>query len=284
MGIVAKTNTFTGVEDPQLPWIDTDLDTLYVEINGNLDDDNIKANADIAQSKIASLMADLASKLNDIGDTITGELILKFAGPYLRFIGTEASAKDWRLVEGGGGFFFQLNTGTELVPVWVTLYALDSGGAPLTTLSLTPKSYVDAQVLAAFSGMGFSKITKTNGDFATTSTSFVDVTGLTATITTAARRAQISFIGNVTNDTGGDAHTCVTLLIDGVNQGGTDGLVINHPDTGRRQNASFTLPSDVLTAGSHTFKIQLKVRTGGTGTLLASTTQPAIFVVQELPF
>jgi hypothetical protein len=38
MGLITKTNSFTGQSTSQLTWLDTDLDTLYAEINGNLDD------------------------------------------------------------------------------------------------------------------------------------------------------------------------------------------------------------------------------------------------------
>lgn len=79
MGLITKTNTFTGASNPELPWLDTDLDTLYTEINGNLDDANIKTNAGIAQAKVANLTTGLAAIRSDIQELQDGLAVFQAA-------------------------------------------------------------------------------------------------------------------------------------------------------------------------------------------------------------
>lgn len=57
MGIIAKPNTFTAgaTKSGEAAQINANYDTIYAEFNGNIEDANVKANAAIAQSKIASL-------------------------------------------------------------------------------------------------------------------------------------------------------------------------------------------------------------------------------------
>ncbi len=73
------------------------------------------------------------------------------------------------------------------------------------------------------------------------------------------------------------------LLIDGVSQGGTAGLVVCAGSAGGVDNwpANFTFLTDTLTAGSHVFKIQWKV-SGGTGTARSSSVVPTILSIVEL--
>jgi hypothetical protein len=128
-GIVTKPNTFTGQTSPQLPWLDSDFDTLYSEFNGNIDDANIKNNAGIQESKISNLVSDLAARLLLAGGQLTGDLSLKKTTPAVRLIGTEGSAKDWQMVESAGSILLQENTGTEGTPTWVTRVTLPAGTA-----------------------------------------------------------------------------------------------------------------------------------------------------------
>jgi len=128
-GLVTKPNTFVGTTSPQLPWLDSNFDTLYSEFNGNIDDANLKSNAAISQAKILNLVGDLAARLNLAGGQMTGRIDVKMAMPYVRLIGTEASAKDWRMVESAGSLLMQENTGTEATPTWVTRFNLSAGTA-----------------------------------------------------------------------------------------------------------------------------------------------------------
>lgn len=133
---------------------------------------------------------------------------------------------------------------------------------------------------------GFSgqqdRVVRTAGSLSTTSTSFVDATGLSITMTTGAKRCLVSFIGYVYHGSN-QAGIYIQLDIDGTDQGGTFGLAGETTISGGNDahNASFTYLTDVLTAASHTFKIQWRV-TSGTGNMYADTQVPAVFSVVEL--
>jgi hypothetical protein len=122
-----------------------------------------------------------------------------------------------------------------------------------------------------------SRITLTTGNLTTGSGTFGDATGLTTTITTGARRCIIEFTCSVS--AASSSIGCVDIAIDGTRVGGTDGLAY-----GQFANGGIHLfyLSDVLTAASHTFKIQFKDLSGAaTLTLYASTSMPAILTVLE---
>lgn len=125
-------------------------------------------------------------------------------------------------------------------------------------------------------------VNKTDAPFTTTSATFVDVTGLSITQTTAAVRCIVIFHG-VINNSGANQGTCVTLDIDGSNVGGTNGLVFATMQSANdRTPASFTYVTDVLSAASHTFKIQLRSTGGNTAALQAdAAVVPARFTVLE---
>jgi len=124
------------------------------------------------------------------------------------------------------------------------------------------------------------KKTLTSGNITTTGTSFADIaSGLNITLTTGARRCLVGLIAWGNNNTA-SATDSTDVEIDGTRIGGTFGLM-----SGKNTDhfsLAFTFLTDVLTAGSHTFKPQWKVDSG-TGTLFASSTAPCIFFVQELP-
>jgi hypothetical protein len=52
MGIITKPTTFTDGTVPTAAQFNNDFDTVYTEFNGNIQNANIKAAADIAESKI----------------------------------------------------------------------------------------------------------------------------------------------------------------------------------------------------------------------------------------
>lgn len=62
MAIIVKPYTFVAgvTKSGEAAQVNSDLDTLYTEFNGNIDNANIKANAGIAQSKILNLTSDIA--------------------------------------------------------------------------------------------------------------------------------------------------------------------------------------------------------------------------------
>ena len=67
-------------------------------------------------------------------DDITNSLStfwFKGSNPYIRLIGSETNAKDWRWVEDAGNIVFDENTGTEATPVWTRRFVLASGGSAI---------------------------------------------------------------------------------------------------------------------------------------------------------
>lgn len=101
---------------------------------------------------------------------------------------------------------------------------------------------------------------------ATTSTVFVDVPGLTVTLTTAGGALLVGFTG-VAGNAGGPT-VVFDVVVDGVSQGGVDGVV---GSTAGVVPMSFVWLVDGLAAGAHTVKLQWKV-SAGTGTLYAGGT------------
>jgi len=106
--------------------------------------------------------------------------------------------------------------------------------------------------------------TATNAsDLTTTSTSYVDITGMSITLTTGANRVLVGFSGIGYNDTTASLLD-FTVDIDG---SAADGIISFAQSVANyRSNVSFTYLSSVLTAASHTIKIQWKV-SANTGNL-----------------
>lgn len=122
-----------------------------------------------------------------------------------------------------------------------------------------------------------STVKLTSGDLGTSSTTFVDATGLTVTLTTAAVRCLVLLNATIKNSS--TQQTCVDIAIDGTRVGGDFGMVFSGGTNNSPATISFL--TDVLTAGSHTIKAQWRVD-GGTGTLYAATTTaPATLQVIE---
>lgn len=281
-GLISKPFTFSSGTLIKSSDMNSNFDTIMNEFNGNISDANIATSAAIQQSKIVNLTTDLAARLLDTGDTITGELKSKYSTPCHRFTGSEASAKDWQICESAGSTIFQENTGTEGTPTWTTRYTLAAGaGGPATGTDLSTKTYVDGLTKS----LAFGKVVKTDGDVSL-STSYATVAGLSPSITTGAHRVKITFIGSFKSADNQTHNGGITLLIDTVDVGGSAGMIKTSwasGNTTRYANASFTFVSEVLTAASHTFEIQVKDESGGTSVLKASDL-PAVLIAEELPY
>jgi len=125
----------------------------------------------------------------------------------------------------------------------------------------------------------FGRVVRTSGSVSTTSTSLVDLTGASITLTTGAFPVHLSFAASWYNDTDTQA-IYINADIDGALELGTNGIVDN--DTfNQENNASFSLDSAALTAASHTFKIKFKV-SGGTGVITGSSSNAYNFSVHEI--
>jgi hypothetical protein len=121
----------------------------------------------------------------------------------------------------------------------------------------------------------------TTGDITTASTTYVD-TGVTVTITTGAVRCLIAFIAMAKNS-GATDNAMFDLAIDGTRVGSTAFGTSFRSGTANGP-ISFTYVTDVLTAASHTFKIQYRSSSGSnTATMYASTgVSPAVLSVSEM--
>ncbi len=234
----------------------------------------------------------------------TGDVV----GPVSAFRGDFAQYGDTTgkiIVDSGYSPASFVRPNSSFVPGHIIVVDSSSGGGQIfardggilnTALVKGPTSAISGN-LAVFSGTSgkviadggtpgggglvqFSGVKLTGGDITTASASFVDLTGATVTITTGATRCMVSFSGAFTINA--IATGFVTLLIDGVNQGGTQGIVaVTIASSGFLTNVSFQFTTTaVLSAGSHTFKIQWRTQTG-TATMSASSTSPCIFQVIE---
>jgi hypothetical protein len=277
-GLVSKPFTFSPNTLAKSSEVNSDFDTIYNEFNGNISDANISSIAAIQQSKINNLVTDLLTKLADTGDTITGELKSKYSTPCWRATGTEGSAKDWSICENAGAVQIRENTGSEGAPTWTVRYTLPAGaGGPATGTDLTTKTYVDGLT----KDLGVGVVNKTDGDFTIASLTAVDITGLTSTFSTGARRARVSFSGVVSNAAGGSRTIQLQALVDGVAIPGT--VIKQTMGAGTETTYSFSVITAALSAASHTFKMQaLTSSAAGTQTLLANATFPAHFSAEEL--
>lgn len=135
---------------------------------------------------------------------------------------------------------------------------------------------------AGAGGGGFTQLQEvklTSGNLSTVSTSFVDATGLTITLTTAAVRCIVKVMVSVSSSTGGNVG--LDIAVDGVRQGQAYGLAIVSPETGAVSPITLDLVTGVLSAASHTIKVQWRTD-GGTGTMQATPTiTPAVLQVLE---
>lgn len=126
---------------------------------------------------------------------------------------------------------------------------------------------------------------RTAGNYTTTSITFTDVdaTNMALVITTGARRVMVGLIGTADNGGPSASYVYFTVAIDGVDKGGTLGMVaVSSESGGRSGNASFVYLSDVLTAASHTFKLRWRA-SAGTATLRGNSAGwTARFWVAEL--
>lgn len=94
-------------------------------------------------------------------------------------------------------------------------------------------------------------------DFSTTSNVFTNVTDLTITFTTGARRVLLSLTASIFN--AGTINNYLTFAVDETNVAGANGLL---QESGTSQNIRVTrhihFITNILTATSHTFKVQLR--------------------------
>ena len=159
-------------------------------------------------------------------------------------------------------------------------YSIDQTGKLFVcTVAGTPGTWT--QVGAAAAALASAVVRITSGDITSSSASFVDLTGVTVTMTTGAHRVLVTFSA-LASATAGTVNMSFDLAIDGTRQGGAAGLTQGGSTAGGiNANPGFSYLTDVLTAASHTFKIQWLPTASG-GKVFASATAPAVLSAVEL--
>lgn len=149
-------------------------------------------------------------------------------------------------------------------------------------LKATDSSGTDRTIEGATGGGEFTEqatAIRTAGDVTTTSTTFVDLTGMSVTLTTAAVRCLV--IVSLSGKNNSASSVGIDIAIDGARQGQAFGLIVSGAGTDAPENLSLQYLTAVLSAAPHTIKIQWRVD-GGTGTIFANTTTvPARLTVIE---
>ena len=155
-------------------------------------------------------------------------------------------------------------------------FSIDSA----TGLTVSPPVAVAQGGTGSTVGAAYGRVVRTAGNLTTTSTSLVDVTGATVTITTGANPVAYGVAqGSYHSATG--VITGFNVAIDGTLQHGSGGIRNNSEATGSPVSTSFSGQSAALSAGSHTIKEQWYVNSG-TGTIEASADYNHLFYAQEI--
>lgn len=119
---------------------------------------------------------------------------------------------------------------------------------------MSVKEDLDAQPAGTVIGSG--------SDFTTSSSTYVDLTNAAITLMTREQRCLLIFTSRLSQTNSSNA-AVLTVSIDGVTQ--TDVILMQNLNVSG--NGSFSYLTDVLTAGSHTFKIRVRQAVGGTVTV-----------------
>lgn len=144
----------------------------------------------------------------------------------------------------------------------------------------TGLKWINAPSGGEFTEISTLKLAAGGGDINTTSTSFTDLTGASITITTAAVRCLVIVSLMAVNSNAG-VSTCFDVDIDGTRFANTTNGIARMIGSTIWEHIGFTFFTDVLSAGSHTFKIQWRVTANTGGVANQSTTHPIIFQVVE---
>lgn len=215
----------------------------------------------------ASVTRGYYGKTHTVAKQATSAGSSRVSGSFCQFVtgGTTPSALIWQPDLGGASLSDPMTTRGDVIyrnssNVTARL-GVGTAGQALQTDG-TDVSWGAVGILQSASA------TRTAGDVTTTSTSFTDLTGATVTLTTGARRCLVLF-QCVANNSGAGNNTAFDIAVDGTLQGQTYGLAL----MAGTSNATITIPflTAVLSAASHTIKIQWRVD-AGTGKVFASTT------------
>lgn len=125
--------------------------------------------------------------------------------------------------------------------------------------------------------LGYAQITS---NFATTSTTATQVTGLSVTVSVAGgRRVKITVTGRTMLNSTANAYTTITVWDGTVGSGTQLGSTDFQAYAINAETPAILISAPVPSAGSHTYNVGLHV-SGGTGTLAATSTAPAFILVE----
>lgn len=126
----------------------------------------------------------------------------------------------------------------------------------------------------------FARVIRTAGNVTTTSTTLVDATGATVTLTTGAFPVRYSASQSAQNDTLNN-QLRFNCDVDGTLMHGAGGLFHQQPVAGLVVPWSFSGQTAALSAASHTIKEQWSVN-ANTGTYLATSDNNHMWAVEEI--
>jgi hypothetical protein len=177
--------------------------------------------------------------------------------------------------------------------IWDAKGDLAAGTGADTASKLTVGTNQDILVANSAQSTGLQWVTlqvgrvvRSSGDFTHTGdTNFTDITGASITFTTGARRVALDFsaswyVNNATGTAGLD------FVIDGTRPGGTTAGMTTY---NQHATASEAVPvhihylTDVLSAGSHTFKVQAKVFNAAHTVTVQAADPVYVFCAEERP-
>lgn len=190
--------------------------------------------------------------------------------------------QEWMAAVSGVQTHQSVNTILNLVAGdYIDLYGYQSSGGDLATVGgHFSIMRIDSNASGVLNSGAYNSGNGT--DFSTTNTSFEDVTSATITLITGARRCLVN-VAATTYNTGNNSNI-FRLVIDGSSQAAGNGGNLWVRANAVELDASFSFITPVLSAGSHTIKLQMRV-TAGTGYWFKgqSGNPEGHFSVQELP-
>lgn len=233
------------------------LFALFNASTGHNHDGSANQGAQISHTDLADLTSGdpHTQYARKVGAQFTGDVSLKKASPAVRWIGTEGSAKDTRIIENGGFLSVQRNDGTEGSPTWVDILRIDLAG-----LTVTLRNDIPFRMSMGIAGNVVATPSNSGGTL-TTNTYYYKIVGVDIGGNLTAPSAEVS--APVTGPNGSVALTWDALpgaasyrIYKGISSGGQDryftSSIASYSDTSNGAGTAGTPPATTALA-FHTF-------------------------------